>query len=250
MNRLENKVAIVTGGASGVGNGVAAAFAKEGAKIVIVDYNREAGLLAIEELRKHAPESIFIHADLMDYGTHEAIVRETAETFGRIDVLVNNAQVSKVKPFLELTSEEAELPFRSGFFPTFYLMQHAFPYLKETKGHVINFASGAGITGAVNQAAYAAAKEAIRGLSRVAAIEFGPHGVKVNVICPFANSPGVRMWAQYKPDDFNATLAGVPLGRVGDVEEDIGRAAVFFASADSNYVSGQTLMVDGGALRL
>ncbi|MEK3915770.1 SDR family NAD(P)-dependent oxidoreductase [Paenibacillus sp. FSL H7-0331] len=250
MTKLENKVAIITGGASGVGNGIAKAFVKEGARVVIVDYNDEAGKQAIEELQLIQPDSIFIHADLADFSTHSHIISKTVDTFGQIDILVNNAQSSRVKPFQETTQEDLELPFKTGFFPTFYLMQYALPYLKEAKGHIINFASGAGITGEANQAAYAAAKEAVRGLSRVVANEFGPYGVKVNVICPFANSPGVKQWAEHMPDAFAETLSKIPLRRVGDVEEDIGRAVVFFASQDSDYITGQTLMVDGGGCRL
>lgn len=128
------------------------------------------------------PDSIFIHVDLADFSTHSHIISKTVDTFGQYDILVNNAQTSRVKSFQETIQEDLELPFKTGFFPTFYLMQYALPYLKETKGHIINFASGAGITGELNQSAYAAAKEAVRGLSRVVANEFGPYGVKVNVI--------------------------------------------------------------------
>ncbi|MFF2089278.1 SDR family NAD(P)-dependent oxidoreductase [Paenibacillus sp. NPDC058174] len=250
MTKLANKVAIITGGASGVGNGIAKAFVKEGAKVAIVDYNKEAGERALAELQEISPDSIFIHADLADFQTHSPIISHTAFTFGKIDILVNNAQASRVKPFEEITPEDLELPFKTGFFPTFYLMQYALPYLKQTKGHIINFASGAGINGDLNQAAYGAAKEAVRGLSRVAANEFGPYGVKVNVICPFANSPGVQMWAEHMPEHFEETLSKIPMRRVGDVEQDIGRAVVFFASQDSDYITGQTLMVDGGGCRL
>ncbi|MFF2481655.1 SDR family NAD(P)-dependent oxidoreductase [Paenibacillus sp. NPDC058071] len=250
MSKLENKVAIITGGASGIGKGIATAFVKEGAKVAIVDYNAVVGQKAIEELQQIQPDSIFIHADLADFNTHEAIVQKTIDRFGRLDTLVNNAQASRVKPFIETTPEDLNMPFMTGFYPTFYLMQYAFPHLKETKGHIINFASGAGITGATNQAAYAAAKEAVRGLSRVAANELGPYGITVNVICPFANSPGVQYWAENMPEQFQETLSGIPLRRVGDVEQDIGRTVVFFASDDSNYVTGQTLMVDGGGCRL
>jgi len=250
MKKLENKVAIITGGASGIGNGIAKAFVKEGAKVVIVDYNAEVGHQAISELQLIQPDSLFIHADLADFSVHASIIGKTVEAFGQIDILVNNAQTSRVKPFMETAPEDLELPFKTGFFPTFFLMQHAFPYLKETQGHIINFASGAGINGDLNQAAYAAAKEAVRGLSRVVANEFGPYGIKVNVICPFANSPGVQHWAKHMPEHFEETLAKIPLRRVGDVEQDIGRAVVFFASQDSDYITGQTLMVDGGGCRL
>jgi NAD(P)-dependent dehydrogenase (short-subunit alcohol dehydrogenase family) len=116
-------------------------------------------------------------------------------------------------------------------------------------GSVINFGSGAGIDGMATQASYGAAKEAIRSLSKVAATEWGPEGVRVNVICPFANSPGVEMWRQHFPDAYASQIAKVPLRRIGDCETDIGAAAVFLASASAGYITGQTLMVDGGQMK-
>jgi NAD(P)-dependent dehydrogenase (short-subunit alcohol dehydrogenase family) len=113
-------------------------------------------------------------------------------------------------------------------------------------GSIINLASGAGTQGLPGEGPYAAAKEGVRGLSRVAANEWGPEGIRVNVICPFANSPGMVAWSKIDPKGYEATLRQIPLRRVGDCEEDIGRAAVFLASDDSAYVTGQTLMVDGG----
>lgn len=109
---------------------------------------------------------------------------------------------------------------------------------------------GAGINGDINQASYAAAKEAIRAITRVAANEFGPFGINVNLISPIANSPGVQQWAKEQPEYYETMLAKIPLRRLGELEEDIGRAAVFLASEDSNYISGQTIMVDGGATKL
>jgi NAD(P)-dependent dehydrogenase (short-subunit alcohol dehydrogenase family) len=111
---------------------------------------------------------------------------------------------------------------------------------------VINFGTGAAMSGMPTQASYAAAKEAIRAISRVASSEWGPEGVRVNVICPFANSPGVEEWAKYAPEAFASQISKVSLRRIGDCETDIGAAAVFLASDLAAYVTGQTLMVDGG----
>jgi len=131
-----------------------------------------------------------------------------------------------------------------------YLMQAAFPYLKETKGNIINFASGAGLSGQKTQTAYAAAKEAIRAISKVAANEWGEFGINVNIISPMASTPGVKAWAEAFPEMYQAALAQIPLGRWGDPENDIGPVAVFLASEDSNYMTGQTFMVDGGSIQI
>ncbi|MCJ8009263.1 SDR family NAD(P)-dependent oxidoreductase [Lederbergia wuyishanensis] len=250
MNKLQNKIAIITGGASGIGKGMAKAFVKEGAIVAIVDLNEEVGKETIRELQEYQPESIFIQADLSDRDRLSSIIEKVIEKFGKLDILVNNAHASKNKPFEETTQADMDLSFNTGFYPTFYLMQAALPHLKETKGKIINFASGAGINGDANQASYAAAKEAIRAISRVAANEFGRFGINVNLISPIANSPGIQNWAQEHPDHYEAMLSRIPLGRLGELESDIGRVAVFLASEDSNYITGQTIMVDGGAIKL
>lgn len=129
-------------------------------------------------------------------------------------------------------------------------MQACFPYLKETTGSVINFASGAGIDGMPLQASYAAAKEAIRAISRTTANEWGPYQINVNCISPIAESPGVAAWKERMPEEYEAMVQRIPLRRLGDCEKDIGRVAVFLASDDAAYITGQTIMVDGGTLKL
>jgi len=248
--KLQDKVAIITGGAGGIGKGMATAFVKEGAKVVIVDLNGELGEQAIKELEVYQPESIFIQANLAEHDKLSDIVKQTVEKFGKLDILVNNAHASTNKPFEEITQADLDLSFNTGFYPTFYLMQAALPYLKETKGKIINFASGAGINGDANQATYAAAKEAIRAITRVTANEFGPFGINVNLIAPLADSPGIQQWAKAQPEAFETMVSKIPLKRLGDLESDIGRAAVFLAGADSDYITGQTLMVDGGITKL
>lgn len=155
-----------------------------------------------------------------------------------------------MKSIEETTQADFDLSFDTGFYPTFYFMQAALPYLKETQGKIINFASGAGLNGDTNQGTYAAAKEAIRGITRVAANEFGPFGINVNIIAPIANSPGMIEWAEANPEYYQNMISKIPLRRLGELESDIGRVAVFLASEDSDYITGQTIMVDGGSIKL
>ncbi|PQD96771.1 oxidoreductase [Pradoshia eiseniae] len=250
MGKLDGKIIIITGGAGGIGLGMAKAMAKEGAVLAIVDVNEEAGKKSEKLLQEISPESSFVQANLLERDKLPNIIQTVVEKYGKLDVLVNNAHACKQKLIEDTTQEDLDLSFGTGFYPTFYLMQAALPYLKETKGNIINFASGAGINGDVTQAAYAAAKEAIRGITRVAANEWGQYGINVNIISPIADSEGVRAWAKAQPEYYQAVVNKIPLGRFGDVEEDIGRVAVFLASADSQYITGQTIMVDGGATKL
>lgn len=250
MGKLTEKVVMITGGAGGIGAGMARAMAKEGAIVVSIDLNSEAGAAQEQELRQISPQSMFIQADLTDHAELPKLVEQVVQKYGKLNVLVNNAHVSRQIPFLETTKEHMELSFNTGFYPTFYLMQAAFPYLKETKGNIINFASGAGLKGQPTQTAYAAAKEAIRAITRVAANELGGFGININLISPIANSEGVQAWAKAHPDMYENMLKGIPAGYLGDPEEDIGRVAVFLASEDSKYITGQTIMVDGGSIML
>jgi NAD(P)-dependent dehydrogenase (short-subunit alcohol dehydrogenase family) len=246
--QLAGKAAIVTGGARGVAKGVAAAFVKAGAKVLIVDREEDLGKATAEELGAFG-EVAFMPVDLMDRASLPGVVAEAVRRFGKLDTLVNAAQASQQLPIMQTTTEAMDLAFGTGFWATFLLMQAAHPHLVASGGSVINFGSGAGIDGMATQASYGAAKEAIRSLSKVAATEWGPEGVRVNVICPFANSPGVEMWRQHFPDAYASQIAKVPLRRIGDCETDIGAAAVFLASASAGYITGQTLMVDGGQIK-
>jgi len=250
MNKLTDKVAIITGGASGIGKGIAHAFIKEGAKVAIVDLDEVAGQETVKELNEQTKQAIFIQANLAEHEKLPSVVDRVIDEYGQLDIVVNNAHASKNKLFHETTMEDLDLSFGTGFYPTFLLMQAALPHLKETKGKIINFASGAGINGNINHTAYAAAKEAIRAISRVAAKEFGPFGINVNLISPIANSPGIQDWAVEQPEHYQAMLDNIPMGRLGDLEKDIGAAAIFLASTDSDYITGQTIMVDGGATML
>lgn len=245
--RLDKKVAIVTGGAGGIGRGIVRAFAAEGANILFVDINDDNGNALEKEL---SDQTRFLNIDISQHENAEKITAAAIDAFGGIDILVNNAHASRQISFIETSQADIDLSFGTGFYPTFWLMQAAYPQLKKHQGSVINFGSGAGISGMPTQMSYAAAKEAIRGISRVAANEWGKDNINVNVISPLAATEGVEAWLEKFPEMREPTLEKIPLHRMGDPEKDIGRIAVFLASEDASFITGQTLMADGGAIKL
>ncbi|WP_024794385.1 SDR family NAD(P)-dependent oxidoreductase [Tomitella biformata] len=246
-NRLAGKTAIVTGGAGGIGRGIVRAFTKQGANVLFVDINEEAGKALAEEVGDQAR---FISLDISQQENAAKIVAAAVEAFGRLDVLVNNAHASRQAPFVETTQEHMDLSMNTGFYATFWLMQAAYPQLKANEGAVINFASGSGLRGMPTQTSYAAAKEAIRGISRVAANEWAVDNINVNIISPLAATEGVQKYIEANPETGAQMLANVPLHRYGDPEKDIAPVAVFLASEDGNYLTGQTIMADGGSIMM
>jgi NAD(P)-dependent dehydrogenase (short-subunit alcohol dehydrogenase family) len=251
MGRLDGKVAIVTGAGRGVGRGIAKAFAKEGAAIAIAEITESGGRAAAAELEALGARALFVHTDVAQRAQVDACVQAVLARFGHIDILVNNAARApgRLVPFVEHDDATFALCM-DALRGTVYCMQAVYPHLPKPGGRVINLGSAAGYEGNAGQAAYAAAKEAIRAVSRSAAREWGAQGITVNVICPFANSPGWLAFAEQNPKFAEGVARGRPVPRVGDCEEDIGRAALFFATADSSYVTGHTLAVDGGAAML
>lgn len=249
MKRLQDNVTIITGGGKGIGFGLAQAFAEEGSDLVLTGRTESRLLTAKEELEtRYGIRVLPIVADGADEEAIRGVVRKTIETYGRIDTLVNNAQVSRSGlPLIEHTKEDFDMAIYSGLYAAFFYMRECFPYLKETKGSVINFASGAGMFGKLGQASYAAAKEGIRGMSRVAAAEWGPDGVRVNVICPLAMTESLQQWRENFPDLYEKTIQGIPLGHFADPKNDIGRVCVFLASKDAEYVTGETITLQGGS---
>lgn len=224
------------------------ALAREGASVVVVGRTLSKCERTAAEIESAGGTAIPLACDVTRRDEVNAVVAETVKTFGTVDVLVNNAAQSRVGISLEATSDDdLSLAFSSGVMGTLYFMQACLPHMKENGGKVVNLGSTAGVVGQAGQTAYAIAKEGIRALSRVAAREWGRYGITVNVMCPFADSPGNKQWAESYPQKVENTLATMAIKRIGTCEEDIGQAAVFLASPDSNYVTGQTIMVDGGA---
>ncbi len=261
MGHLTGKTAIITGAGRAVlsdgrcgsiGYGIATAYAKEGANLVITGRNVKKLEDAKEELeRLYGIKVLTVQADVNEGADNEAVVngviKAAVDTFGRIDVLINNAQASASGVKLEdHTTEQFNLAMFSGLYAAFYYMKACYPYLKETQGSVINFASGAGLFGNYGQCSYAAAKEGIRGLSRVAATEWAPDGINVNVICPLAWTAQLENFEKAYPDAFKANVKMPPAGHFGDAELEIGRVCVQLANPDFKYLNGETLTLEGG----
>lgn len=261
MGYFTGKTVLITGGgravltdgtAGSIGYGIAIAFAKEGANLVLTGRNLQKLTQAKEELEKEYGVGVLpIQADISagsDNGeTAQRVVRQTIETFGRLDVLVNNAQASASGVALkDHTLEQFDLAVYSGLYGTFHFMQACYPYLAKEGGSVINFASGAGLFGNYGQCAYAAAKEGIRGLSRVAATEWAKDGINVNVVCPLAWTAQLENFQKAYPDAFTQNVHTPPVGYFGNSEQDIGRVCVRIAHPDFRYMTGETLTLEGG----
>lgn len=261
MGFLTGKTAVITGAGRAVlsngrcgsiGYGIATAYAKEGANIVITGRNVKKLEDAKEELEKlYGIKVLIMQADVNEGADNEKVVgkviEQTIDAFGRIDVLINNAQASASGvPLAEHTTDQFNLAMYSGLYAAFYYMKACYPYLKETKGSVINFASGAGLFGNFGQCAYAAAKEGIRGLSRVAATEWAKDGINVNIICPLAWTAQLENFEKAYPEAFKQNVKMPPAGHYGDAELEIGRVCVQLASPDFKYMSGETITLEGG----
>lgn len=249
MKRLQNNVTLITGGGKGIGFGLAVAFAREGSNLVLTGRTESRLVAAKEKLEaEYGVEVLSLVADGADENSVKIVVRTALDRFGKLNTLINNAQTSKSGlPLVEHTREDFDLAVHSGLYSAFFYMRECFPALKATRGSVINFASGAGLFGKLGQSSYAAAKEGIRGLSRVAAAEWGPDGVRVNVVCPLAMTESLTQWKEQYPDLFEKTIQGIPLGRFADPVEDIGPVCVFLASDEAHYVTGETITLQGGS---
>ncbi|MGI6180691.1 MAG: SDR family NAD(P)-dependent oxidoreductase [Agathobaculum sp.] len=240
------------GGCGSIGYGIATAFAKEGANLVITGRNVKKLESAKEELEatygiRVLPVQADINAGADNIATAKHVVQQAVDTFGGIQVLVNNAQASASGVSLaEHTMENFDLAIYSGLYSAFVYMQACYPYLKESRGSVINFASGAGLFGNAGQCSYAAAKEGIRGLTRVAATEWGPDDINVNVVCPLAWTSQLEQFRDAYPDAYAKNVHMPPMGHYGDAETEIGRVVVALASPDFKYMSGETLTLEGG----
>lgn len=249
MAVLDGRVAIVTGAARGVGAGIARALAKEGAKVAVVDLNLEAAEAVAAELSGYA-EAVALRCDIRDSAQVDACVAEVVERFGSLDVLVNNAIDARAAgPFEATTDEDLDRVLDTGPKATMFFMRAGFPHLRQSAygGRVINLRSGSEAQGLAGFGAYVASKAAIAGLTRVAAREWGRHGITVNNLAPFVLTEGARTHFDERPEELDRMLRTFSVRRVGDAEADVGRAAVYLAGPDSSYVTGVTLSVDGGA---
>jgi len=248
--RLQNKVALITGGTSGIGEATALLFAKEGAKIAITGRNQKRGHAVTEQILKDGGEAIFVRTDVRKADECRRVVAETVSAFKRLDIVFNNAGIFYPHTVLDCTEEEWDLQIDVNLKGTFLMSKFALPgMIDQGRGVIINNSSGWGIVGGDAAAAYCASKGGVVLLTKAMAIDHGRQGIRVNCICPGdVDTPmlpeDARMRGQ-KWEDYLAGCSKRPLGRIGTVDE-IAKAALFLASDDSSFMTGATLVVDGG----
>ena len=246
---LEGRTALVTGGGQGVGQGIVRALAEAGANIAIAQRNAAQGEEEAQFLRDtHGVNAIFIQTDVTQRPAVETMVQATNERFGRLDILVNNAGGSFPKRIENISDEEMEGSFALNYYAVFWAMRAAYPIMKaQGHGRIINLGSLNGVNAHMFTSPYNASKEAVRALTRTAAVEWGPFGITCNVICPSATSPAAREYFAANPEMTEAMLRQVPIGRFGDAEKDVGPVALFLASEAGRYMTGSTFFADGGS---
>lgn len=248
---IKNKVALITGCSGGIGKEIATYFSEQGANLIICARNESKLNETAEICRGNGVKVLAKRCDVTSAQDLDDLMKAAIEMFGTVDILVNNAVNAKPgSPLMEQTEEYLDSLWESGFKSTWKLMRMCFPYMKEKGGKIINFGSASGLLGVEGYSCYGAVKEAIRGLSRVAAREWGPYRINVNVICPTAITPSTQAVIDSMPEGKRTPEAlGFiipPLGRVGDAFEDIAPVVAFLASEASRHITGQTFRVDGG----
>ncbi len=246
MTTLASKVAIVTGAGQGVGQGIAFALAERGAKVAVTGRTLEKLQNTCAEIEKRGGVALPVQCDVKDPASMENCVNTVVEAFGGIQILVNNAQEVPLGDLHSITDEAFAAGWESGPLAVMRLMKLCYPYLKGD-GCIVNLASSAAKRWDMSgYGAYAAVKEAIRSLTRAAACEWGPEGIRTNVILPHAMSPGLAWWTENCPEEAAEFVQSIPMRRIGDCEQDIGRFVASLCSQDSAYVNGQSIALDGG----
>ena len=246
MSALTGKVALVTGAGQGVGEGIALALAAEGVDVAVVGRTAAKLESTCGALRARGVRASPYECDVTDTASLPALVKRIVADFGRLDILVNNAYAGAYGPLLDMSDEEFRRGFESAPFAAFALMKACHPHLRGG-GSIVNLVTSAMVRwDPTTYGAYAAAKSALRSLTRTVAVEWAPDGIRANSIAPHAMSPGLEGWAKAHPDEAKAFVASIPMRRIGDPEADIGRAVVALVGPDLGYLTGATIPLDGG----
>lgn len=250
MVRLARKTALITGGAKGIGEAIVRLFALEGANIAIADIDYVKGKALAESLRDSNGQVIFLKTDITKENSVENTAQTVVDTFGSLDILINNAGVTEQDCYLEdETVEEWNRVLSINLHGAFLNCKFSLPYLKKSKGCIINVASMAGLVGIRYCAAYCTSKAGMIGLTRAIAVDYGPSGVRANVVCPGpCETPLLKNYfSEYSQEEVTAKISRMsgPIGRICQPEE-IAKAVLFLASSDSSYMTGAVVTVDGG----
>jgi hypothetical protein len=250
--RLKDKVAIITGGSQGIGEGIARTFGRNGAKVVIADINQELGSQVIEKLKEEDIKGLFVKTDVSQEEDVKAMVKAAAGHFGGIDILINNAAVNVRKSVVETSFEEWQKVIGVNLTGAFLCSKYSIPEMeKRGGGAIVNIASWHAEKTITRLAAYAASKGGMTALTRQMSLDCGPLNIRVNAVCPSTvDTPLLQQtFANLEDPDaaFEETLKFQPMGRIGTVD-DIANACLFMCSDEASYISGQTLMVDGAAI--
>ena len=249
--RLDGKVVVITGGGAGVGRGVAKAFASRGAAVAVVGRRREPLDEVCGEITAAGGRALGIQGDVGIADDVTRYVATTVEHFGRLDVLVNNAQGYRHADLIDATDDDMDLVWRTGPLATFRSMQAAHPHLVASRGLIVNFGSGTQFDPSEKfHATYNAAKGAIANLTRSAAVEWGPDGVRAVLVLPAAESEQLAAFRARDPERYGQMMSRVPLGRFGDAEADIGRPVSWLATEEARFITGSIIMLDGGQMQL
>jgi NAD(P)-dependent dehydrogenase (short-subunit alcohol dehydrogenase family) len=247
--RLRNKVAVITGSGGAIGSVTAKKYAKEGAKVLVTDINVEGGQQTVKEIKRKGGEALFIKADIAKVSECEKIINSAFNSFGRIDVLFNNAGIELVKMMHEYTEEDYDRVVDINLKGSFFCTRYALPeMMKQGGGCIINMGSIAAFMGFEKIPSYCAAKGALVNLTRYIALEYARYNIRCNCICPGAVATDMmnRFMTQH-PDLAQKGIDNHPMGRLATPEE-IADAAVFLASDEATFITGISLPVDGGYL--
>src|SRR3981081_2070348 len=248
--RLKDKVALITGGTSGIGEATALLFSKEGAKVAITGRNQERGAAIVQQIKQQGGDALFVRADVSLSADSRRAVDETVRTFGRLDILFNNAGVFYPQTALECSEQEWDEQINVNLKGTFLMSKFALPsMIAQGHGVIINNSSGWGLVGGDHAVAYCASKGGVVLMTKAMAIDHGRQGIRVNCICPGdVDTPMLPEDAKIRGLSWDKYLAGCnerPMGRSGTPEE-IAKAVLFLASDDSSFMTGSALVVDGG----